>query len=271
MTVFVFDIETVPDVVAGRKLLGLDGLSDDAVRDAMLARRRAEAGTDFQRLHLHRVAVISIAMRRGDSFRVWSLGEGGDDEAEILQRFFDGIERFSPTLVSWNGGGFDLPVLHYRSLLHGVTAPRYWETGSGDQGFRWNNYLNRFHDRHTDLMDVLAGYQPRANCALDELATLCGFPGKLGMHGGDVAAAIAEGRFDDVRDYCETDVLNTYLLYLRFQLLRGHLDRDGYRRECAQLRESLAEAGRPHFSDFLAAWPQGPLEVARTTDVDGDA
>ena len=71
-----------------------------------------------------------------------------------MKRFFDGIERYSPTLVSWNGGGFDLPVMHYRALINGVTAPRYWETGNDDASFRYNNYLGRYHWRHTDLMDV---------------------------------------------------------------------------------------------------------------------
>lgn len=268
MNVFAFDIETVPDLEGGRRLLGLDDLEDSEVRAAMLAGRRAETGgSEFLRLHLHRIVVISIAMRSSDRFRVWSLGAGGDDEADILQRFFEGVERYSPTLVSWNGSGFDLPVMHYRAMLHGVQAPRYWETGMSEQSFRWNNYLNRFHERHTDLMDILAGYQPRANCPLDELATLCGFPGKMGMSGAQVAAAMDQGRFDEVRDYCETDVLNTYLLYLRFQLMRGHLDATAYTRECALVRSTLAEAGQPHFRAFLDAWnASGPESAPTQTD-----
>ncbi len=255
MTVFVFDIETIPDVDGGRRLLGLDGLDDEGVVQAMSALRRQQTGgSEFQKLHLHRVAVISIAMRSADRFRVWSLGEAAGSEADILQRFFEGIERYTPTLVSWNGSGFDLPVLHYRAMLHGIRAPRYWETGVTDQAFRWNNYLNRFHERHTDLMDVLAGYQPRAGCALDELATLCGFPGKMGMAGDQVWPAIRDGEFDRVRSYCETDVLNTYLLYLRYQLMRGHLDDEGYGRECELVRSTLREQKRPHLDEFLQAW-----------------
>ncbi len=264
MNVFVFDIETVPDVSGGRRLLDLsDTIGDDDVAEAMFASRRGETGgSDFLRLHLHRIAVISIAMRSGDRFKVWSLGDGGDDEADILRRFFEGIERFTPTLVSWNGSGFDLPVIHYRAMLHGVPAPRYWETGATEQSFRWNNYLNRFHDRHTDLMDVLAGYQARANAPLDEIAALCGFPGKMGMSGGKVWETIRQGGFDQVRDYCETDVLNTYLVFLRFQLLRGHLTGEEYASECALVRETLAEDGRAHFRQFLDAWPASRLELA---------
>ena len=167
MNVFIFDIETVPDVVSGRRLHNLDGLTDKEVANIMFHKRREETGgSDFLRLHLQRIVAISVVFRSGEGVKVWSLGEQDADEKELIQRFFDGIEKFSPTLVSWNGGGFDLPVLHYRALLHGVRAPRYWETGDNDQSFRWNNYLSRFHSRHTDLMDVVAGYQTRANAPL---------------------------------------------------------------------------------------------------------
>ncbi|PWG65503.1 3'-5' exonuclease [Sediminicurvatus halobius] len=255
MNLFAFDIETVPDVTGGRRLYGLEGLDDDQAAEAMLAlRRQASGGSDFLRLHLHRVAVISVAARIGERFTVFSLGDDGDDEGELLQRFFDGLERYVPRLVSWNGSGFDLPVLHYRAMIHGVSAPKYWDTGDGDREFRFNNYLNRFHDRHTDLMDVLAGYQSRANAPLDEIASLCGLPGKLGMSGDQVRARIAAGDFAAVRDYCETDVLNTYLLWLRFEQMRGHLDREGHAAECERVRNALAEAGRPHLDAFLQAW-----------------
>ena len=156
-----FDIETVPDLDAGRRLYGLEGMNDDDAHAAMTALRIDKAGTDFMPLHLHKVVAISVALRSGDDFRVWSLGEPDAGEAEVIGRFFDGIERFAPDLVSWNGSGFDLPVLHYRALLNGIEAARYWEVGDGERDWRFNNYLGRFHWRHVDLMDVLAGYQAR--------------------------------------------------------------------------------------------------------------
>ena len=79
-----------------------------------------------------------------------------------------------------------LPVLHYRALLHKVAAPTYWETGDNQQNFRWNNYLSRFHYRHMDLMDLIAGYQNRAFAPLDDIASMLGFPGKMGMSGDKV-------------------------------------------------------------------------------------
>lgn len=257
MNVLVFDIETIPDTDAGRRLYGLDGLSDADVARAMAAKRREQTGdSDFLRHHLHRVVAISLVLRSGEAFKVWSLGELQSLEAEIIQRFFDGIEKYTPTLVSWNGSGFDLPVLHYRMLRHGLSAPRYWENGSEDQSFRWNNYLSRFHERHTDLMDVLSGYQPRAVAPLDEMAQLLGFPGKLGMHGSEVWDQYQAGNLEAIRDYCETDVLNTYLIYLRYELMRGNLDQAGYERETELVKQTLRSSGKPHLLEFLEAWNQ---------------
>lgn len=254
MNVLVFDIETVPDVEGGRRLHGLEGLSDKDVANVMFNKRRQESGTDFLRQHLHRVVAISAVLRSGDMLKVWSLGEPDSSEKELVQRFFDGLERFTPTLVSWNGGGFDLPVLHYRALLHGVQCPRYWENGDDDQSFRWNNYLSRYHARHTDLMDVLAGYQPRANAPLDEIATLLGFPGKMGMSGAKVWDNFMAGDIEGIRNYCETDVLNTYLVYLRYQLMRGRLMPEAYERECGMVKEMLGASDKAHLQAFLKEW-----------------
>ena len=255
MNVLVFDIETIPDVDAGRRLYGVPDLSDEDVGRVMFHKRREQTGdSDFLRLHLHRIVAISAVLRSGDQLKVWSLGSADSAEAELLQRFFGGIDRYTPTLVSWNGGGFDLPVIHYRSLLHGIAAPRYWDTGADDKDFKWNNYLSRFHERHTDLMDVLAGHQMRANAPLDEIATVLGFPGKMGMSGADVWGQYLAGQIEAIRDYCETDVLNTYLVYLRFQLIRGRLSDKQYQSECQQVRDLLKESDKPHLSEFLAAW-----------------
>jgi predicted PolB exonuclease-like 3'-5' exonuclease len=256
MHCFSFDIETIPDTEFGRRMWDLEGLSDEDVGTAMTFLRQQQTGSDFLPLHLHKVVAISVAFRSGDGFRVWSLGERDADEAEIIGRFFEGIERYSPELVSWNGSGFDLPVLHYRALRHGIQAPRYWETGDNDREFRYNNYLGRFHWRHVDLMDVLAGYQMRGRASLDQVATMLGFPGKLGMSGDKVWSRWLEGGIDEIRDYCETDVLNTYLVFLRFEFMRGHLDAAGLAREYEVVRSTLRSMDRPHLNEFLGAWPE---------------
>ena len=251
-----FDIETIPDVAGLRALYELDSaLTDSDVAEIAFQRRRATIGHDFLPPHLHRVAAISCVLREGESLKVWSLGAPEDGEAQLIQRFYDGVEKYTPQLVSWNGGGFDLPVLHYRGLVNAVEAARYWDLGDDDREFKFNNYISRYHTRHIDLMDLLALYQPRNNVPLHELARLMGLPGKLGMDGSQVWGAYREGRIAEIRNYCETDAVNTWLLFLRFQLMRGVMSAEQHARETALMRATLTRLGEPHWNEFLAAWP----------------
>lgn len=257
MNILVFDIETIPDIESGRRMYELEGLNDRETAEVMYTQRRQQTGgNEFLRHYMHKVVAISVALRTSDKFSVWSLGNPDSPEQELLQRFFDGIERYSPMLVSWNGRGFDLPVMHYRTLLHGINAARYWETGADDQSFKWNNYISRYHERHTDLMDIMAAYDPRAFAPLDEIASLCGFPGKMGMSGGKVWDYYCDGKIEEIRNYCETDVLNTYLVFLRYELMRGRKNTESYQAGCKRVREFLENENKPHFTEFLQAWAE---------------
>jgi hypothetical protein len=251
----VFDIETVPDIATGSHIWNLTGIDEDGQVKAMRAKRFEKTGhSDFIAHHLHKIVTISAALRSADDFKIWSIGDSNSSEKELLERFFRGIEKFDPILVSWNGAGFDLPVIHYRSLLHSVAAPRYWEVGNTDPTFRYNNFISRFHWRHIDLMDVLSGFQPRGGAPLHEIALLLGLPGKLGMKGSDVWDAYRNGQIDEIRNYCETDVLNTYLIYLQFEKIRGNLTGGEFEREYDRVQEVLKEDGHPHLQEFLEHW-----------------
>lgn len=256
MSILVFDIETVPDLSSARQLYHLDPLSDEDAAAALLQLRREKVGHDFLPLHLQRIVAISLVMVKGNTHRVWSLGEPGDDEKSLIQRFFDGIEKHTPVLVSWNGSGFDLPVLHYRALLHQVAAPTYWEMGENLSAFKWNNYLNRYHYRHLDLMDVLAAYQNKAYAPLDEIAIMLGFPGKIGLHGSRVFEAFQQGNLDAIRNYCEIDVLNTYGVYLRFEVLRGKISTNECNEQLLHLQHYLERSPeKAHWQEFAQKLP----------------
>ncbi|MFZ9407409.1 MAG: 3'-5' exonuclease [Burkholderiaceae bacterium] len=252
--VLVFDIETIPDAQGLREAWELTGTDAEVVQAALARRKEQTGGSDFLPLHLHQTVVISMLMRSDQGLKVHSLMGERTDERRLVQGFFATIGKYSPTLVSWNGSGFDLQVLNYRAMIHGVQAPKFWDQGEDDRDFRFNNYLSRYHSRHTDLMDLLAMYNGRANAPLDQLARLCGFPGKLGMDGSQVGAAWAAGRKDEIRDYCETDVANTWLLYCRFQLLRGAMTPEAYEAEMAFTRDALGALPGEHWRQFLSAW-----------------
>lgn len=254
--VLVFDIETIPDL-AGLRMLRDDPAdwTDVQVHEAWVRERAEKGQSDFMPLHLQRVLCISAVFRNADGLRVHSFVDRDNaSEGRVVQQFFSTVERHVPQLVSWNGGGFDLPVLHYRGLKHGVVADKYWDLGEDDRDFKWNSYLGRYHHRHLDLMDVLAMYQPRNNAPLDAVARIAGFPGKIGVGGADVWNAHLAGRSDEIRDYCEADCANTYLLYLRFQLLRGVFDDKTYRHECGMLRAWMEKQPAPHWREFLSLW-----------------
>jgi predicted PolB exonuclease-like 3'-5' exonuclease len=255
--ILVFDIETIPDVAGLRTLNGLPATMPDAeVAELAFAARRERIGSDFLAHHLHKIAAISCVFRDDEGFKVRSLGTLEDGERKLIHDFFRVIDKYTPQLVSWNGAGFDLPVLHYRALVHGVCCARYWEMGNEDRDFKFNNYLSRYHTRHTDLMDLLALYSGRANAPLDDLAKLCGFPGKQGVDGSQVWNFFQQGRLAEIRDYCETDVVNTYLVYCRFRLMRGEFTPEAYRDEIALVRQSLAQVDAPHWKAYLDAWPK---------------
>jgi predicted PolB exonuclease-like 3'-5' exonuclease len=262
MSVLVFDVESIPDIDGLRALRGLDTDLTDAEVYALELVERKEAGrSDFMPHHLQRVLVISCVFRNAEGLKVHSFVDremdGKSQEGKIIQTFFQSVERHVPQLVSWNGGGFDLPVLHYRGLRHGVVAGKYWDLGEDDRDFKWNNYIGRYHLRHLDLMDLLSMYQPRASAPLDAMAKLCGFPGKLGMDGSAVYPAYLNGQLEDIRRYCETDVMNTYLLYCRFQKMRGGFTEAEYEREIGFVRETIGTIAESHWQEYLQAWRPG--------------
>jgi 3'-5' exonuclease len=250
----VFDLETIPDVDGLRQVNDWHDLTDDEVVERAFTLRQEKTGSTFLQHHLHKIAVVGCVFRDDNGFRVKCLGQATDSEQSLIQSFFKTIDHYTPRLVSWNGSGFDLPVLHYRSLIHGVPSPRYWDTGQDDRDFKYNNYLSRYHDRHIDLMDVLAKYGGRANAPLDDMAKLCGFPGKLGMDGSQVWQAWRDGKREEVRAYCETDVVNTWLVFCRFRLIRGELSPEAYDQEIELVRAHLADIDAPHWHEYLEAW-----------------
>jgi predicted PolB exonuclease-like 3'-5' exonuclease len=267
-TVLVFDIETIPDAMGLRKLGTYDsGLSDAQVVQMATEQRLANGQSAFSPLYLQKIVAISCVIRRTTKeglpqFKVGSLGKLDTSEKEIVHDFYQLIDRYTPQLVSWNGGGFDLPVLNYRALIHGVSASRYWEMGeSGDHDakeFKYNNYISRYHLRHLDLMDLLAFYQGKSNAPLDAMAKLCGFPGKLGMDGSQVWPAYLDGKLSEIRAYCETDVVNTYLMYCRYQLFRGAFSEEEFLLELEYVKKELAteatQANGQHWTEYLAGF-----------------
>jgi 3'-5' exonuclease len=232
-TVIVWDIETVPDLEAYATAADLEGKPESEVRDGM--------GEKFPKPVFHKIVCIGalIAARPADAWQIQSIGAphiGARTEKELIQSFVDRIAEFKTRLVTFNGSSFDLPVLRYRAMIHSVSAP----------GLAARNYFNRYTDDALDLCDVLSSFQSRGMVSLHELCRVLGLPGKPdGIDGSQVESYFRDGRIKEIADYCETDVVNTYRAWLRYELFRGTLTPQSF---------DLSETN-------LVAWIRGKAET----------
>jgi predicted PolB exonuclease-like 3'-5' exonuclease len=221
--IIVWDLETVPDLEAFAAVSDLAGKSETEIR--------GELGDKFPKLIFHRIACIGalIASSTPTGWQVDAIGVphiGDRSEADLIQAFVDRIGDLRPRLVTFNGSSFDLPVLRYRAMINKVSAP----------GLLARNYFNRYTDDALDLCDVLASFDQRSKVSLHELCRVLGLPGKPdGIDGSQVDAFYRAGRIREVAEYCETDIVNTYRAWLRYELFRGSLSPEAHQQSEANL------------------------------------
>jgi predicted PolB exonuclease-like 3'-5' exonuclease len=250
-----FDLETIPDPEVGRRVLGLEGSDLDVVRE--MARRRREetnGATDFVPLPWHRVvcACATVWDPAHESLQIRALGGDALDERSHLAGFFQLFEEPRPRLVSWNGGGFDLPVLRYRGMRHGLAAPGLYR--AGPEG----GYHHRQHDLHVDLMDVLSGHGSSARASLGAVSKLLDLPAKAFLD-RPIHEHVLDGGAADVLAYCKLDTLDTLLLFLLWSLHVGTLEPHELRRAADQVRAAVAREPYPGFREVAAGlegWPR---------------
>lgn len=259
----VFDIETRVDKALVKQIydpengLTLDQAYDKA-RDQILERSGQQS--DFFPLPYH-IPIAIATLQADEHYRIHSLGCLGVDrfsEAELTARFWQIFDN-AATLVTFNGRGFDLPVLELRALKQGLSLPRYFTAGESKQSYR-GRYSEAYH---LDLCDFLSNFgAAQRRGSLDVLARLVGLPGKYTIAGEDVEYLFRQERLKEINQYCITDALQTFLLFLRVELLRGKLNAESYREAMVAAREDLAErarsAGPENFlHDFLHRWTTG--------------
>jgi predicted PolB exonuclease-like 3'-5' exonuclease len=240
--VLVWDIETVPDLRGFAAANGHDGKSDDEVREAI--------GDKFPKHIFHSIICIGALVARRDNahWEVTALGAphiAERSEKELITGFVNRIAELSPQLVTFNGSGFDLPVLRYRAMVHAIPAV----------GLTARPYFHRYSDDAIDLCDVLSSYSSQAKVSLHELCKVMGLPGKPnGISGADVERYHREGRIREIAEYCESDVLNTYRVWMRYELFRGELSYEGFRKSEDNLMQFITMRGnqKPHLAELVA-------------------
>lgn len=262
-TLFVFDIETIPDTDVIENLTGSQTKDIPALRQELSQYHLdlTDGKNDFPRQPFHKVVAISfleadiIRDQDGEHYHVNEIRSGGKEssnEKELLEGFFKYLERSNARLVSFNGRTFDLPVLKYRAMVHGIQAG--WLYLRGD---KWNNYQQRYSlDWHCDLLEALSDFGASARIKLNEVCSVMGFPGKFGVDGAKVVDLYDQNKLKDIRDYCETDVINTFLVYLRYMHHRGAISTPHYNDAIQQILTIIKNEGneRPHLTEFKQAW-----------------
>lgn len=253
--VVVFDLETVPCTETLARIHGREALTDDEAVEIL--------GEKFPKLPLHKVAVLAalVAERVEGVWRVRSLGAphiGDRSESDLISAFAARVDSLRPTLVTFNGNGFDMPVLRYRAMVNGIAAP----------GLTSRPYFKRYDQAHVDLCDELASFQSNAKASLDDLCKMMGLPGKPeGIDGSKVWEHVRAGRIQECANYGETDVVNTYRVWLRYELFRGAITLEQMAESEADLTAFItARLGeRPHLAFLIQpqiAAPNATLDRA---------
>ncbi len=261
---FIFDIETVPDLRAAANLLDkpLDTDPEILLQELEEYHLKITDGRNaFFRQPFHQVVAISFLeaeiqyIDNKEFYQLKTIRSGGNSdsgEEAIIKGFFNHLAKINPRLVSFNGKTFDLPVLKYRAMLHGIQAE--WLHQSGD---KWNNYNSKYSlDWHCDLIDALSDFGSSARVKMNEVCAMLRLPGKLETEGSMVASMYNEGKIEEIRDYCELDVINTYLLYLTYAYHIAKISKDSYNYMLEDLTSFLENSDKNNFNLFLTKWKQ---------------
>lgn len=233
----------------------------EAVRDKrVLADWPADQWAPPVGWHVVAVGMLIANLKRTEHGLVAHVDKSGcitGPEDEIVSKFWSFFDKREPLLVTWNGRGYDLPVLRQRALIKGIATPRWFRAGN-----RYENYRYRYSTGwHCDLMDQFSDYGACAKTAMELVAKAMGLPGKIGGRGAEVEAMVEAGETDKIVAYCECDVLNLYGIYLRWLMTTGEISREGYERSQVQLAEFLGTNERAHYAEFLAKWDRGMASV----------
>src|SRR5215472_14033885 len=240
-SILVWDLETVPDLAAAARMLDMGGASDAEVREAL--------GSGFPKHPLHQIACIGalVASRQAEGWRIDALGAphtGERSEAELIKAFAERVGQLRPQLVTWNGHSFDLPVIRYRAMVNRVSA----------DGLQVRQYFHRYTEDALDLCDALGSYVPGAKVKLDDVSKILGLSGKpVGIDGSRVEEMVLAGQIEEVARYCESDVLNTYRVWLVYELFRGSITIEELHWSEAQIRDFVAsrKSSNPHLCAAL--------------------
>jgi predicted PolB exonuclease-like 3'-5' exonuclease len=267
-TVLIFDIETIPDTEPVRNLLKLN--KEEQFSEIELRKKLSDyhfeitdGKNDFSRQLFHKVVCISyveanlqIIDNKNISLTINKLQsnaitdyEGGEEA--LIRGFWSNFEKKKPILVTFNGRTFDIPALRYRALKYDIQCEWFFKAGT-----KWdNNYKSKYcQDVNLDLLDSFSDFGGSARIKMEEVCSLLNIPCKLDAKGDGVSKMFDEGKIQEIKDYCETDVLATYLLYIKYLYHIGNMDLKSLKKHESDLESYLANNPSTKIQEFLSLW-----------------
>ncbi|RUM67792.1 MAG: 3'-5' exonuclease [Sulfurospirillum sp.] len=239
----IFDCETIPDIDLVKSSFKIEGEDKLEITKKAFDLQESKSGSSFLPIPFHQVVAISavICDDFGRFKRVNSID--GENEEQMISNFLNFIDKHNPKLVSFNGRNFDMPMLLVRAMKYNLSCPAYFEVDNKALNkSKWDNYRYRYSDRfHVDIMDHIAEFGAVRGLNLNLLCTMMGIPGKFDVSGDEVHKLYYANEHEKIREYCESDVLNTYWLYLKYELLKGHITKDDYFDYLHLMSEELKE------------------------------
>lgn len=236
----VFDIETRIDKhLVNQVFAAEEGLTDEQAYERYRDETQRRRGSDFLPVTLHVPISIAIGNVADDHAlrSVESLVLTNYSEEALVREFWSRYERFTGTMVSFNGRRFDLPVLELAALRYGISAPVHFGVNSTAR-YRYSE------ERHFDLLDYLTNHGAVAlPGGINLLLRMIGMPGKRSMGGSKVQEYYESGRLEEIHRYCRADVVQTYFLFLRVELMRGKISEDAYRAASQSSARFLIDEG----------------------------
>lgn len=222
----VFDCESVPDTALLRDIYGYSGSDLEICEMAFKAQKEA-TGSEFLPIAFHKIIAISAVACDdfGRFIKVGNFAQDSQDEGAILGEFLSYLNKNNPKLVSFNGRNFDLPAIMIRAIKYNLSAEGYFEIDNAKHNKnKWDNYRARYSENfHIDLLDSFSSFGAARGIKLDVICKMAGIVGKFDTHGDDVYRLFFAGEYEKIAQYCQSDVLNTYWLYLKYQLLQGKI------------------------------------------------
>lgn len=253
----IFDCETIPDSDSLRAVYGFTG-SDEEVANLAFEAQKEKTGYEFLPVNFHKVVAISMVLSNEYGKFIMVDNVKGENEEEIIKNFIKFIDKHNPLLVSFNGRCFDIPMIMIRAMRYNITAFSYFEVANTMLNKdKWNNYRVRYSSNfHLDLLDFISEHKSVSGLSLDSLCKSLNLPGKFDTKGDQVTSLFYQGCKDVICEYCQSDTLNTYWLFLKYELLRGNLAIEDYASFLSLMRDYLEKeksqmSYTPVFSDYI--------------------